>query len=218
MSDKSILKSFIHDISNKVMILEGYLSLVKIKPDLDIKSTLIKLDDNVMAIGKLLDNMRQHTNQITDETSLVSLVYSSKVKDYITDIMLESELDKIHKTSEKFNTDNNITGYLFYMDGYFIQYIEGSQENIEKLYLKISLDDRHSDITLLSHLKITEREFQNWTKLYKMALHKQSQIPDVLKAIVGTKKRLLSKTESLALVNFVSLISNKTHHIVRPLK
>jgi hypothetical protein len=218
MSDKSILKSFIHDISNKVMILEGYLSLVKIKPDLDIKSTLIKLDDNVMAIGKLLDNMRQHTNQITDETSLVSLVYSSKVKDYITDIMLESELDKIHKTSEKFNTDNNITGYLFYMDGYFIQYIEGSQENIEKLYLKISLDDRHSDITLLSHLKITEREFQNWTKLYKMDLHKQSQIPDVLKAIVGTKKRLLSKTESLALVNFVSLISNKTHHIVRPLK
>ena len=209
MLSKVIFKEFIHDLSNKVMILEGYLSLIKIQPASDVQKMISKLDESVASIGVLLQNVREDVEQDPPDNGLTSLVYSSKVKDYITGIALESELDKIHKSAEVFNKDNNITGCLLYLDGYFIQYIEGRQENIEKLYLKISLDDRHSGLTLLCNEKITERAFKKWTKLYRMDMHKQSQIPDLLKAIVGTKQHLLSKTDSLALVNFISLISKK---------
>jgi hypothetical protein len=190
------------------MILEGYLALVKTQPAYEAQKTISKLDENVMSIGVFLREMREFVKQGSPDSELTSLVYSSKVKEYFTNIDLESELDNIQNSSVDFNIDNNITGYLLYMDGYFIQYIEGNTEDVEKLFLKIALDPRHSSITLLSHQKITARAFKKWTRLYRMEHHNQSQIPDVLKSIVA-EKRLLSKTESLALVNFVSWLSEK---------
>ena len=209
MSTKVILRKFIHDLSNKVMILEGYLSIVKIKPEFDVRQVISKLEENVTSVAEIVSNMREHVRQDTEETGLMALVYVSKIKDYLTDIELASELNKIPTSSYSNNKDNDITGYLLYMDGCFIQYIEGSPENVEKLYLQISLDPRHSSITLLSHEKITKRVFKKWDELYRMDHHNQSQIPDILKSIVGEKKRLLSKTESLSLVNFVSWLSEK---------
>jgi hypothetical protein len=206
MSDKSILKKFIHDLSNKIMILEGYLTMLKIKPEFDIKLMISKLEDNIVSVVQILENMRGYVKQESDETALISLVYSSKVKEYMTGLTLESELEKIELSSATNNTHINVTGYLLYMDGYFIQYLEGSPKDVEKLYLKISLDPRHHSITLLSHEKITERSFNMWTKLYRMNLNNHSQITDILKSIVGEKQRLLSKTESLALINFIALI------------
>jgi len=211
MSDKPALRKFIHDLSNKIMILEGYISIVKIKPEFDIKQIISKLEDNVVSVVAILENMREYVRQDDDETELVSLLYSSKIKTYITDITLESELEKIQQSAIAHNADNNITGYLMYMDGYFIQYLEGSAKDVEKLYLKISLDPRHNSITLLCHEKITERAFKKWTKLYRMNVNNHSQVPDTLKSIVGEKQRLLTKTESLSLVNFVSLISDNNH-------
>jgi len=206
MSDKSILKRFIHDLSNKIMILEGYLSIVKIKPEFDINLMISKLEDNIVSVVQILENMRGYVKHQSDETALTSLVYSSKVKEYTTSVILESELENIEQISLSNNTDNNVTGYLLYMDGHFIQYLEGSPKDVETLYLKISLDPRHHSITLLSHETITERSFKKWTKLFRMNLNNHSKITDIFKSIVGEKQRLLSKTESLALINFVALI------------
>jgi hypothetical protein len=211
MSDKSALKKFIHDLSNKIMILEGYLSIVKMKSEFDIKQTISKLEENVASVATILENMREYVRQDDDETELVSILYSSKINTYITDNALESELEKIEQSSTSYSADNSITGYLLYMDGYFIQYIEGSAKDVEKLYLKISLDPRHNSITLLSHEKITERAFKKWAKLYRMSINNDSQIPETLKSIVDEKQRLLTKTESLSLVNFVSFLSDNNH-------
>lgn len=211
MSDKSALRKFIHDLSNKIMILEGYLSIVKIKPDFDIKQTIPKLEENVISVIAILENMREYVRQDDDGTELVALLYSSKIKTHITDTALESELEKIEQSSLSNNAKNGITGYLLYVDGYFIQYLEGSAKQVEKLYLKISLDPRHHSITLLGHEKITERAFKKWTKLFRMNVNNDSQVPDALKSIVSEKQQLLTKTESLSLVNFVSLISDNNH-------
>jgi len=205
MLSKVTLKKFIHDLSNRTMIVEGYLALIKIQPASEVKKIISKLDDNVLSIGRGLKDMHKYVKQDSSDDELTSIVYSSKVKGYITDIELESELENIHKSSIYFNIENDITGYLLYMDGYFIQYIEGSTADVEKLYLKISLDPRHSSITLLSHEKINKRAFEKWTRLYRMDHHAPSQIPDILKSVVA-EKRLLSKTESLSLVNFVSFL------------
>jgi hypothetical protein len=211
MSDKPVLRKLIHDLSNKIMILEGYLSIVKIKPEFDIKQIISKLEKNVASAVAILENMREFVRQDDDETELVSLLYSSKIKIDIADITLESELEKIEQSAISHNADSSITGYLLYMDGYFIQYIEGSTKDVEKLYLKITLDTRHNSITLLSHEKIAERAFKKWTNLYRMNVNDHSQVPDALKAIVGEKQRLLTTTESLSLINFVSLISDNNH-------
>ncbi len=208
MSNKSILRKFIHDLSNKIMILEGYITLVNIKPEFDLKLMISKLEENVVSIVQILEDLRGYVKQESDETDLIALVYSSKVREYMTDIALESELEKIDKSSVSNNTDNNVTGYFLYLNGNFIQYLEGSPKDVESLYLKISLDPRHHSITLLSHEKITERSFKKWTKLYRMNLNDHSHIPNILKSIVDEKQRLLTKTESLSLVNFISLISD----------
>jgi hypothetical protein len=189
------------------MILEGYLSIVKINPEFDIQLIISKLEENVVSAVHILENMRGHVKQESDDAGLISLTYSSKVKDYITELDLKFELEKIEQSSASNNAKNDITGYLLYMDGYFIQCLEGSPKDVEKLYLKISLDPRHNSITLLSNIKITERAYKKWTKLYTMDLNNHSQIPDILKSIVGEKQRLLSKTESLSLVNFVSVLN-----------
>jgi hypothetical protein len=207
MLDKPILRKFIHDLSNKIMILEGYITLINIKPEFDLKLMISKLEENVVSVAQILENMRGYVKHESDETGLISLVYSSKVREYMTDKTLESELEKIDKSSVSNNTDNNVTGYLLYIDGNFIQYLEGSPQDVKTLYLKISLDPRHHSITLLSHEKITERSFKKWTKLYRMNINDHSQIPNILKSIVDEKQQLLSKTESLALVNFVALIT-----------
>jgi hypothetical protein len=211
MSDKPVLRKFIHDLSNKIMILEGYLSIVKIKPEFDIKQIISKLEENVATAVAILENMREYVRQDDDETELVSLLYSSKIKIYIADITLESELEKIEQSAISHNADSNITGFSLYMDGYFIQYIEGSTKDVEKLYLKITLDTRHNSITLLSHEKIAERAFKKWTKPHRMNVNNHSQVPDALKAIVSEKQQLLTTTESLSLINFVSLISDNNH-------
>jgi hypothetical protein len=207
MSDKSILRKFIHDLSNKIMILEGYITLINIKPEFDLKLMISKLEENLVSVAHILENMRRYVKQESDETGLISLVYSSKVREYMADTTLESELEKIDMSSVSNNTENNVTGYLLYMDGNFIQYLEGSPQDVKTLYLKISLDPRHHSITLLSHEKITERSFKKWSKLYRMNFNNHSHIYNILNSIVDEKQRLLSKTESLALVNFVALIT-----------
>ena len=123
MLDKPILRKFIHDLSNKIMILEGYITLINIKPEFDLKLMISKLEENVVSIVQILEDLRGYVKQESDETDLIALVYSSKVREYMTDIALESELEKIDKSSVSNNTDNNVTGYFLYLNGNFIQYL-----------------------------------------------------------------------------------------------
>lgn len=93
--------------------------------------------------------------------NLYQFIYISR----ITSIGLScaSTLNDIAETSIIHNKENNITGILCYGNGYFFQYIEGTEQSLTNLKNKLLMDNRHKDLKTLNFSKIDERRFQNWS-------------------------------------------------------
>lgn len=91
------------------------------------------------------------------------LVYKSKASRNLSFKEIEELLEK----ARLYNSANNISGCLLYYEGEFIQYIEGNQVKVLKLFDKISMDNRHTKVQLISHGLIEKREFKNWSMAFK---------------------------------------------------
>lgn len=90
--------------------------------------------------------------------NLLRIVYLSQAGKNIS----ENDLREILKTAQKFNSGHSITGILFYSFGYFLQVLEGPEEVLLRLYLKISEDKRHNHSTLLQAVPILFPMFSKW--------------------------------------------------------
>jgi len=88
---------------------------------------------------------------------MIRIVYVSQAKN-IDFTKIKNILDVSHER----NKDNYITGALIYGKGYFIQCLEGDEYEVETLYKKIILDNRHEHIELISKEEILERHFNDW--------------------------------------------------------
>ena len=89
---------------------------------------------------------------------LFRLIYSSRAKK----ILSFSDVKELTSKASEKNKETEITGILLYANNYFFQTIEGSQEEINDLYLRISKDERHGSIRLLSYNNIEKRLFPSW--------------------------------------------------------
>lgn len=73
------------------------------------------------------------------------------------------DLTAIIVQGRRFNKLHEISGFLVYKNGYYMQLIEGPTDEIRPLYRRIQQDSRHSDVvTLLSEDNVTERWFKDW--------------------------------------------------------
>ncbi|WP_026302643.1 BLUF domain-containing protein [Psychroflexus tropicus] len=75
-----------------------------------------------------------------------------------------------------------ITGVLLLIQGKFVQYIEGPEEEITDVYESISNDHRHTDMILLDSGDLEERQFKDWSMAYKEVSDKQ------VKGIIGDEE------------------------------
>ena len=91
------------------------------------------------------------------------LVYTSVRNTTCTD----EEIDKIISSCKKNNPHRNITGILMYSKKRFIQYLEGSKDELTELYELIKTDTRHSGVMLRDISTIDERRFPSWHMGYK---------------------------------------------------
>lgn len=102
-------------------------------------------------------------NEMTssEPTDLYQFIYISR----ITSIGLSgaSTLNDIAETSILNNKAENITGILCYGNGYFFQYIEGTEQALTNLKNSILKDNRHKDIKSLDFSAISERRFSGWS-------------------------------------------------------
>jgi len=94
---------------------------------------------------------------------LYHLIYVSKAKPYFS----ETDFVRLLFQSRINNSLNQITGLLLYHAGGFMQYIEGSRENVLILINKIQQDDRHYDFKIIAGGPINQRHFQNWSMQYQ---------------------------------------------------
>ena len=93
------------------------------------------------------------------------LIYTSVAS---TPMQLEA-LDDILEQAQVNNERQAITGALVYMDGYFLQVIEGEQASVERLMQKISRDVRHGAVAVLQAGEVPDAAFAGWKMAYVSA-------------------------------------------------
>lgn len=90
---------------------------------------------------------------------MIRLTYASTA---IADFGPENLLALL-KTCRVNNGIKNITGILLYSHGTFFQVLEGDESVVDATFDSIKKDTRHTNVTLLEKLPITERIFPYWS-------------------------------------------------------
>lgn len=91
--------------------------------------------------------------------ALVQLAYLSS-----TPVLLSADaIAQILLVSRENNSRAGVTGLLVYKDGNVLQFLEGEDQEVEKLFAKISEDTRHRGIIRLFKKTIERRDFPEWT-------------------------------------------------------
>ncbi|KAB1156793.1 BLUF domain-containing protein [Flavobacterium luteum] len=119
---------------------------------------------------------------------MYELIYMSSAANHLT----KEDISEILLQARRFNFDNSVNGILLYIDGDFIQVLEGRKEVIENLFEKIKKDSRHNNVVILHEGIKSKREFPDWTMGFYSASY------EILRSITGLKdlnKRDLSNIE-----------------------
>ncbi|MFK7990970.1 MAG: BLUF domain-containing protein [Sandaracinaceae bacterium] len=90
---------------------------------------------------------------------LVRLIYASRSNSDIT-------IDSVRAIAEEARHNNEakfLTGMLGFARRSYLQVLEGSRDEVNALYQRISRDPRHTEVSLLSFTEIHERAFGAWS-------------------------------------------------------
>jgi hypothetical protein len=72
------------------------------------------------------------------------------------------QLKELAESASNSNNKKVITGLLVYGNGHFMQVLEGPQDTINEVYLKIAQDKRHTDLRILDYSSILSKKFNQW--------------------------------------------------------
>ncbi len=103
---------------------------------------------------------------------MFNLVYRSRASAHFGQTQILEMLEQ----ARNFNKKSNVTGCLLYFQGEFLQYLEGDQVKVLRLFDQIKADDRHSQVELLSHSYIYAREFGDWEMAYENFMGSNHQL------------------------------------------
>ena len=92
------------------------------------------------------------------QLQLKRVVYVSEKTD-----VSDTTLKDIIASSKKNNPEEDVTGCLLSGSNTFLQLLEGPEDFIDRLYSKISTDNRHENVITLCDEKIDERLFLSWS-------------------------------------------------------
>ena len=93
---------------------------------------------------------------------LERIVYSSQA----TRALSPAELEHLLTEARNRNGDSDITGALVFVDGVFMQILEGEREALARLMEKITGDSRHCDVKVFHRSAIESRAFDSWRMAY----------------------------------------------------
>ncbi len=87
--------------------------------------------------------------------------------------MQAEDLQDILERARDNNARRGITGALTYVDGFFLQILEGETGSVSTLMEKIARDVRHEDVTVLQAGEVADSGFPDWTMAYVSATPEQ---------------------------------------------
>ena len=77
--------------------------------------------------------------------------------------MSNDDLNGILDASRRNNGRDGVTGMLLYIDGGFLQVLEGPKAAVERIFAHIRRDSRHNALRVLIEQETDERQFGGWS-------------------------------------------------------
>jgi Sensors of blue-light using FAD len=124
--------------------------------------------------------------------------------------MQTDDLEDILEGARESNAEAGITGALVYVDGYFLQILEGKAEDLEDLMARISQDVRHEKVTVLKQGEVSAAHFSDWNMAYVSAtpeqvaewagLSRTTAIPAVISDLQAESARVSRVTKGILAV------------------
>jgi hypothetical protein len=87
--------------------------------------------------------------------------------------MQQDDLEDILENAQSNNAAEGITGALVYVDGHFMQILEGERSAVGPLMGRIAKDLRHESVVLLLEGDVEVASFPDWTMAYVSATPEQ---------------------------------------------
>lgn len=100
------------------------------------------------------------------EEGLYRLVYYSRNAIWGHDDEVRSSVQSVLAASRRNNAQAQVTGALMFTDGYFAQVLEGRRDEVERVFERIQLDERHAEVQLLSFDAVSSRVFPTWSMAF----------------------------------------------------
>lgn len=125
------------------------------------------------------------------------IAYVSADKGAVADVdVLLGDIVRVAKVE---NLKRNITGVLFYLNGHFLQIIEGEESHLRQLMINIENDARHENIEYLIDTKAEKRGFGDWNMDSFRLDGTQNIARETIKDLAESfKKNLLPRSDSMA--------------------
>ena len=76
---------------------------------------------------------------------LKQIIYTSKPVSF-----KDNTIDEILASSHKYNSKSGVTGLLIFGTELYLQFLEGPVEELDETFNRIEIDNRHTDIRILS--------------------------------------------------------------------
>ena len=81
----------------------------------------------------------------------------------------KAQLDSILRSSRINNGRVGVTGALFYNTVFFAQVLEGSFGQVQRIFERLQVDHRHSDLVVLQSGFVGQRDFPDWSMAFAAA-------------------------------------------------
>jgi CheY-like chemotaxis protein len=112
-------------------------------------------------------------------------------------------LSDILMAAYDFNGTHNITGALLFCDAWFVQTLEGPQEALDQLYVRIKADGRHEQLKRMDAAPAGVRMFSDWNMLGM--IRTELEISKFLNE-TNFDPTVLDETQILALISNIASI------------
>lgn len=101
------------------------------------------------------------------------MTYAILYVSYEVESLSDQTIAEIGEVSSINNERDQISGALLYMEGEFLQILEGEEEILMNTYQRIDADERHKQSNLLFYGPIESRTFKSWNmKYYRVDIEK----------------------------------------------
>ena len=131
---------------------------------------------------------------------LRALSYTSDARQPLT----LAQIDHLLLRSRQRNEEEGVTGVLLYSNGRFMQYIEGPETGLTKVWAIIQADPLHHHIVELALEPIAIREFDQWSMAFRAGGRHGMTQPMHLDALLSGRMSSYTKSTSHAVKALLS--------------